>query len=74
MRSYRPFANSEPANAILNEGANGPNTDSATNLGSAFDGDGVFTVTYNLDLTTATLGYDLTRIRSYAANIDNRTG
>jgi len=72
--NYAPYADSEPANTILNDGSNGADTNPSTNIGSAFDSDGIFTVTYNLNLTIATLGYDLTRIRSYAAHFDNRTG
>ena len=74
QQSYNPFGNSEPANTVLNDGANGPDTNGGTNLGSAFDPDGDFQVTYTLNLASSPLGYDLTRIRSYAAHVDNRTG
>jgi len=59
---------------VLNDGSNGGVT-SGLNLsnGAAADADALFQVTYNLDLTTNTAGYDLTRIRSYTAAANNRT-
>jgi len=59
---------------VLNDGSNGGDT-TGGNLsnGAAADSDSDFQVTYNLDLTTNTAGYDLTRIRSYTAAANNRT-
>jgi hypothetical protein len=72
--AYPFYQHADAADTVLNNGSIGSNTTWATSATSAFDLDGVFTITYQLNLATATRGYDLTRIRSYAAHEDNRTG
>ncbi len=80
VSGYIPYDDAQqPAfpDFVLNDGLNGGNTDFGTSLGSAFESeanDGTYTVTYFLNLSTSASGYDLTRIRSYAAHLDNRTG
>ena len=72
--NYNPIVGAGQPTTVLNDGGIGaPSTNLAFSDG-ALDGDGGFTVTYNLNLTTATAGYDLTTIRSFTAHLDNRTG
>jgi hypothetical protein len=71
---YTAFGNSSQASTVLNDGMNGANTNGFDSSGGAFDSDGTFSLVYKFDLSTARNGYDLTRISSFAAHEDNRTG
>lgn len=62
----------QPTVVLNNGGLGSPSTNLSFPDGT-LDGDGVYSITYNLNLATATSGYDLTTIRSFTAHIDNRT-
>ena len=59
---------------ILSDGSNGGFTwlDPSMVTEGAFDVDGAFTVTYNLNTAVNTAGYDLKTIRTFTAHLDNR--
>lgn len=56
--------------AALNDGSAGT---PSTSLGTAFDLDGTWTSTFNLDLSTNTNGYDLTGVNTFSGWPDART-
>jgi len=59
---------------VLSDGVHGGDL-VGSDPSAAFDGDDTFEVTYTLDVTTNTAGYDLTRILTYAAFANpSRTG
>ena len=72
--NYTPFRTISTPSAVLNDGSIGPDVSDLNKDGSAFDLDGTFSVTYNLNLANAALGYDLKTIQSFAAHPPSRAG
>jgi hypothetical protein len=69
---FTPFSccGGTASTSYLNDGSAGTNSTSA---GTAFDLDGTWTTTYALNLSTNTMGYDITGVNSFTGWPDSRT-
>jgi hypothetical protein len=71
VSGYTPFSITGPSNTdALNDGSAGAASDTST---IAFDLDGTWTSTFNLNTTLNPLGYDISKIQSISGWTDQRT-